>query len=218
VRIEQIGSATLYLGDCLEIAPTLEGVDCVVSDPPYGMKADTDSTRFSGGHQRRGDGRTHTPFAGDDRPFDPSQWLNYPRVILWGWNHWAQRAPVGTALVWCKRNPSAFGTFLSDAEIGWMKGGHGVYMHLAANGLPILRESSARTTDHPTQKPVSLMEWCLQKAPGALTLDPYMGSGTTGVACARMSRPFVGIEIVPEYFDAACRRIDAAARQMRLFA
>ena len=72
--------------------------------------------------------------------------------------------------------------------------------------------------EHPTQKPTAIMEWCLGFVPNAQTiLNPFMGSGTTGVACARLGRRFIGIEIEPRYFDIACRRIEDAYKQADLF-
>lgn len=129
-----------------------------------------------------------------------------------------QRIPVGTTLVWIKRYDEAFGTFLSDAEIGWMKGGHGVYCKRDLSHYAQLPDGSSRL--HPTQKPVGVMQWCLEKAkvkPGDVVLDPYMGSGTTGIACLRHGAKFIGIEIDAEYFDIARARIDAEARQLHMF-
>ena len=151
---------------------------------------------------------------GDAQPFDPAPWLAFPRVVLFGSNHYAQKLPVGTTLVWVKR--LKFGTFLSDAEIGWMKGGHGVYCHQDAS----MNGAGANFPKlHPTQKPVGLMAWCMDRAKvpdGGVVLDPYMGSGTTGVAAIETGRRFIGIEFVREYFDRACERIDQAQAQGRL--
>src|SRR5688500_16205077 len=132
MRVEQIGRATLHLGDCRDILPTLGTIDAVVTDPPYGMKWNTNSSRFSGGDPasvaRRGAGRSDCgEIHGDDEPFNPEPLLTYPKVVMWGSNHYAARLPVGTTLVWIKRFDGGFGSFLSDAEIAWMKGGHGVY-------------------------------------------------------------------------------------------
>lgn len=224
-RIEQIGDCTLYLGDCLEILPTLGKVDAVVTDPPYGMGFDTDSTRFSGfrreGLPQRGFGRTDRVIAGDDKPFDPAPWLVFPQVILWGANHYAQKLPIGTTLVWLKKSPAHYGTFLSDAEIGWQAGGRGVYVFNAEDSnarrrLEYTGSIMGGATAHPTQKPLALMRWCLQRVRADLILDPFMGSGTTGVACVNLGRRFIGIEIDETYFDIACRRIDEATRQPRL--
>ena len=120
VRTETIGACTLYLGDCRDIAPTLVGVEAVIPDPPYGMKWNTDSTRFSGGennNRKIGAGRSNWgAIIGDEVEFDPAPWLAYDEVILWGANHYGGQLPVGTTLVLVKRNDAAFGSFLSDAE------------------------------------------------------------------------------------------------------
>jgi DNA modification methylase len=221
-RVETIGDCTLYLGDCLDILPTLGKVDAVVTDPPYGMSANTDSTRFSGGqrpnNRRPGQGRDWGAIRGDAGPFDPSPWLVFREVILWGANHYAQHLPVGATLVWLKKPPELYGTFLSDAEIGWRNSGNGVWAFYK-QFPPAARPAEALgDLAHPTQKPVALMEWCLGKTSGETILDPFMGSGTTGVACVNLGRKFIGIEIEPRYFDIACRRIEEAYRQPRLFA
>jgi site-specific DNA-methyltransferase (adenine-specific) len=208
-RVEKIGDATLYLGDCLEIASRLRNVDCVVSDPPYGMKWDTVTKRFSGGSEatraKRSKGKTERrDIVGDDKPFDPTPWITYPECVLFGANHFADKLPRGTTLVWIKRNDAAFGTFLSDAEIAWRKGGHGVYCRrdLSMAALALKRV-------HPTQKPVSIMEWVIGRAGKApVVLDPYMGSGSTGIAALNLGRKFIGIEREPHYFDVACERFN----------
>jgi DNA modification methylase len=205
---------TLYLGDCLDILPGLGKIDAVVTDPPYGMDWECDMSSFA---LRNGAGgrNWNTRIVGDNQPFDPSPWLSFEKVVMWGYHHFASRLPVGSVLVWLKRLDPAFGSFLSDAELAWMKGGHGVYCRrdLSMNGITDDRE-------HPTQKPVSLMSWCLDKAKvpiGAVVLDPFMGSGTTGVACVRTGRRFIGIEIDPTYFAIAQRRIAEAQAQPPLF-
>ena len=218
-RQEIIGDATLILGDCREVIGGLQDIDAVVSDPPYGMNWNTDTTRFGGGHSasvaRRGQGRADWgAVSNDDQPFDPKPFLGYNKVILWGANHYASRLPVGTTLVWIKRLDPAFGSFLSDAELAWMKGGHGVYCKRDLSNAAL---SGKR--DHPTQKPIGLMEWCVQKvSPANTILDPFMGSGTTGVACLNLGRAFVGVEIEERFFDVACRRLEAAVGAPRLFA
>jgi site-specific DNA-methyltransferase (adenine-specific) len=221
VRVETIGNATLYLADSLQVLPELPPFDAVVTDPPYGMDWNTDSTRFTGGQRKSpDDGRDDWgEIVADASPFDPAPWLEYERVIMWGANHYGQRLPVGTTLVWLKKDDHLFATFLSDAEIGWQKGGHGVYCFRKSFPPPSRIAENHGTTAHPTQKPIALMEWCLErlKRP-AVTLDPYMGSGTTGIAALRLGLGFIGVEIEPRYFDIACQRIDAAQRQERLFA
>jgi DNA modification methylase len=221
-RVEVIGNAELWLGDCRDILPTLPKVDAVITDPPYGMDWDTDSTRFTGGGYKRGDGREDWgAIAGDSEAFDPQPWLRFPRVVMFGANHYGEWLPVGTTLVWIKKADHLFGTFLSDAELAWMKGGHGVYCYRKQFPPPSrMAENGGGEVAHPTQKPVGLMAWCMDRAKvdrGMIVLDPYMGSGSTGVAAVTTERQFIGIEREPKYFDIACRRIEDAQRQSRMF-
>lgn len=219
-------SITLYRGDCLDILPTLTGVDALITDPPYGMNWETRTSRFSGGgaNMKRGRARDWGPMAGDDTPFDPTPWLQFPRVVLFGSNHFAARLPLGTTLVWIKRHPQLFGTFLSDAELAWMKGGHGVFCYSKqfpppARALEHGGDASNPVGVHPTQKPIGLMRWVMDRArvpAGAIVLDPFMGSGTTGIACIRTGRHFIGIEINPTHYATACRRIDNDLQQIAL--
>lgn len=210
----------LHHGDCLDVLPTLSGIDAVVTDPPYGMGWDTNCARFSGGenhHRKAAAGRDWgAPVTGDSAPFDPSPWLDFPKAILWGANHYAARLPVGTTLVWVKRNEAAYGSFLSDAELAWMKGGRGVYLF---KDLSMNAEAKRRV--HPTQKPIPLLRWCVERLklkPGATILDPYMGSGTTGVAAVQLGFNFIGCEIDAAHFAAAKKRIEAARAAQPLFA
>lgn len=209
------GSIRLYLGDALTLDVDVDAA--IVADPPYGMKWDTDCTRFCGGSElsraKRGKGVVRNRIAGDDQPFDPTPWLEFPEVILWGCNHFGARLPVGTTLVWLKRNDAAFGTFLSDAELAWKKGGHGVYCNRDFSMM-----SNTRQRSHPNQKPVSIMEWCLSFVKADTILDPYMGSGTTALACIKQQRQFIGIEIDPTHFATAVRRIESAFADQALFA
>jgi len=207
------GSVQLYCGDCLDILPHLSGVDAVVTDPPYGINLNTDNSRFSGGNTasvaRRGNrvgpcgGK---PIINDNKPFDPTSLLSIgSERIIWGWNHFARHLPRGSCLIWIKRNDPAFGSFLSDAEVAYFSRGHGVYCR-----RDLSNNANARTRFHPTQKPVALMEWCLTFIKGETVLDPFMGSATTGVACVRTGRKFIGIEIDKGYFEIAKRRIEKA--------
>ena len=202
----QDDSCTIYHGDCREIAPRLTDDCAVVSDPPYGMDWDTDTRRFSGGsdesRHKRGAGARAPRVIADDGPFLPGPWLDYREVILWGANHYAARLPVGSTLVWIKRNDAAFGSFLSDAEIAWMRGGHGVYCY---RDLSLAGEARRRL--HPTQKPVGLMSWCISKTRAAIILDPFMGSGTTLRAAKDLNRRAIGIELDEAYCEIAAKRL-----------
>lgn len=199
---------TIYNCDCREILPELEPVDLILSDPPYGMKNNVDSSRFSGGTaghiaKRGNGGKFKGQIVGDDSPFDPSPFLKFNKVILWGFNHFASRLPVGSTLIWIKRYDAAFGTFLSDAEMAWMKGGCGVYCR---RDLSLTKTTRQRS--HPNEKPLSLMKWCIEKAGKVQTiLDPYMGSGTTLLAAKEMGIQATGVEVEEKYCEAAAKRL-----------
>ena len=206
----QDDAVTIYHGDCREIAPRLGCDFALVSDPPYGMNWNPDSTRFTGGTfgRQRGTGRDDwLRVRGDKDPFDPSEWVDFPAVVLWGLNHFAARVPVGTWLVWQKKPPKRYGTFLSDAEVAWRKGGHGIYLrHVPWEGGMHKRGENAPA--HPTQKPVEIMEWAIDRCGDTerTILDPFMGSGTTLVAAKNLGRKAIGIEIEERYCEVAAQR------------
>ena len=208
------GRIRLINGDCLQCLPI--EADAVISDPPYGMDWDARITCGPNGHGKRGAKGSNfgTTIQNDKEPFDPTPWLGFDRVVLWGMNHFAARLPIGTNLVWIKKLDSAFGTFLSDAEVAWMKGGHGVYCR---RDMTMWAKANDRL--HTNEKPVGLIAWCMEKArvpADALVLDPYMGSGTTGIACYETGRRFIGIEIDPDHYDTAVARIQKAMQQPAL--
>ena len=206
----------LYLGDCREIVPTLGKVDAVISDPPYGMNLNTDYSGFNGWS---GKGHEYSPVVGDGQPFDPEPWLKIaPVCTLWGANHFASRLPdSGGWLVFNKRGegkPSEI--CFGDCELAWSNRVQSVRMFSQVwHGVA---RWSSEGRHHPTQKSVGLMEWCIEQAGNPhLILDPFMGSGTTGVAAVKLGRKFIGIEIDPKYFDIACKRIGDATKQTDLF-
>lgn len=208
---DPVAGITIYHGDCREILPHLEPVDLVLTDPPYGIALDTDNSRFSGGTAgnmaKRGNGAgtaNGKPIANDSKPFDPSFLTDYGQhQIIWGWHCFPDKLPRGTCLVWLKRNDEAFGSFLSDAETAWMSKGHGVYCKRDLSNNAIANERA-----HPTQKPESLMQWCLSFFPNAQTiLDPFMGSGTTLRAAKDLGRKAIGIEIEEKYCEIAVNRL-----------
>jgi DNA modification methylase len=212
------GRVTLYLGDCLELRYILPTGCAIITDPPYGMDWNPETTRFSGGNnpsQRSAGRNDRRKVMHDDKPFDPTPWLAWEKVVLFGSNHFGARLPVGTKLIWIKRNDEAFGSFLSDAEEAWMKGGHGIYCKrdLSMNG-----ETATRI--HPTQKPVPLMAWCMDKAKVTakdIVVDPYMGSGSTIIAAIRTGRRAIGIELDPGHYATAVERIKNELAQGDLF-
>jgi len=222
-RVEHLSDAvTLHLGDCREILPTLGKVDAVVTDPPYGNKHSGDSSRFSGGQTRRGRGATHGPIIGDGEAFDPLPFMLGKCQIFFGANYFPQNLQPGTFLIWAKRRPEACGTFLSDGEVAWLSKGRGVYLieHVFAGSAAAMEwaRDAYATSAHPFQKPIAVMRWCIEHLPDGCRsiLDPFMGSGTTGVACVQLGRKFIGIEIEPKFFDIACRRISDEIKRPRL--
>jgi len=207
---------TLYQGDCLTITPSLQDVDAVITDPPYGM--DWCFTGQGSGKNGQGGKNSVTKgerIHGDAEPFDPRPFLKYKKIVLWGWHHYPQHLEAGSVLVWPKKYPEAYGTFLSDADTAWMKGGCGVYLSKVINPASFQNEKV-----HPTQKPVPLMAWCMDRAnvnENETVLDPYMGSGTTGIAAIRTGRKFIGIEKDPKHFKTAKERIERELSQRDLF-
>ena len=215
-----IGDATLYHGDCLEILPTLDKVDAVVTDPPYGISVD--KTMSEQGGERYGKAKAakshYDATDWDAAPMSADAFRAIRRVSRWqivfGGNYF-DVPPSSCWLVWDKENG---GNQFADCELAWTNIPKPVRQirHLW-NGM--LRAGQEQRHGHPTQKPLRVMEWAIGHLPvGDTILDPFMGSGTTGVACANLGRKFIGIELERKYFDIACERIDAAYSQGRLFA
>jgi site-specific DNA-methyltransferase (adenine-specific) len=207
-----IGDARLLLGDCREILPTLGRVDAVVTDPPYGI-----------GWQPRVNHQDQRWV--DEINFDPAEIAAYgAEATIWGAEYLAPLLPPSKAwLTWVKRPIAGF-DFSKDSrsyattELAWSTVGKSAFFALVWDGGMRAGDASNRTFCHPSQKPVELMEWCLRRHRDARTAcDPFMGSGTTGVACARAGVSFVGIEQDEKYFDIACRRIADEASRPRLF-
>lgn len=219
------GRVTLYLGDCMDIAPKLQGVDALITDPPYGI------SYFHSGGGRVGprhslEGRNietakakassgkQAMIIGDDKPFDPAPWLQYRAVILWGGNHFSDKLPQNPKwLIWDKIVvPETYGKFsFADCEMAWtnQKGTARIYKQLW-QGCRRAGESNVEGKLHPNQKPVMLMQWCMEQAKLAdscTVLDPYMGSGSTIIAAIRTGRRAIGIEIDPKHYEKALRRI-----------
>jgi len=209
-----IGNAMLYLGDCREILPTLPKVDAVVTDPPYGI-GESNEQNLSRGNLAAPTDYGH--YEWDSEPATPEQ-ISLIRScsryqIIFGGNYF-DLPPSSCWLVWDKRNGS---NDFADCELAWTNLPKAVRrIDWMWNGM--LRKGR-ESRHHPTQKPLGVMEWAIKQLPpsAAIILDPFMGSGTTGVACAKLGRRFIGIEIEPKYFDIACRRIEDAYKQADLF-
>jgi site-specific DNA-methyltransferase (adenine-specific)/modification methylase len=224
-RREVIGNATLYLGDCRDILPTLPKVDAVITDPPYGI-----AYQHSGGgagtpgrRDRPSKRNALRPIHGDAVPFDPEHLFCLAEaVVMFGADHYRARLPDGgTFIAWdkhCGRGPN---DSFADAEFLWtnLKVKRNVIRYLWKGVACEKAGEDGGRRYHPTTKPQGVMHACLDMVPDArLILDPYMGSGSTGVAAIARSLSFIGCEIDPDHFETACRRIEDAQRQGRLIA
>jgi len=211
----EIGNATLYLGDCAEILPTLGQFDAVVTDPPYGIG------EAKGRNKTRGKLAVSKDYGDDDWDNEPltKQAIDLMRnlskwQIIFGGNYF-ELPPTKCWLIWDKENGA---TDFADAELAWTNLDKAVRLkRYMWHGM--LRANKEPRGDHPTQKPVGIMEWVINHLPAETQtiIDPYMGSGTTGVACAKMGKLFVGIEREQKYFDVACKRIELAYAQPDMF-
>jgi DNA modification methylase len=213
-REEHIGDCRLILGDMREVLPTLGRFDLCLADPPYGIGESNERALSRG---KLAAAKDYGDFDWDQSPASGEQvalMLACSRnQIIFGGNYF-QLPPTSCWLVWDKQNGE---NDFADCELAWTnleKAVRRIYWRW--NGM-IRKGSDVR--EHPTQKPVGVMEWCVSQVPSARTVvDPFAGSGTTGVACVRRGLSFTGIERHPPYFDIMCRRIREAYRQPSLFA
>lgn len=209
VRKEQLAeNVILYCGDCREVLPTIGLVDACVTDPPYGINED--GGRFRG---RKGQNIRVLPKGGWDQATPDAETFALilscsKQQIIWGGNYFADKLPPSKGwLYWQK----LMGGDFSDGELAWTSRDRAV--------REFTRCPKGQGAEHPTQKPVELMSWCLNFLPEARTiLDPFLGSGSTGIAAVRVGLAFIGIERHEPYFDIACRRIADELRRPRLFA
>ena len=199
IREERIGNQRLLLGDCLQVMPTLGRFDACLTDPPYGIGIADNPVRQK--HARKdwdaaAVGLEHLQAL---RAITSEQ-------IIWGGNYFIL-PPSRGFLVWDKKQPENFS--LAMCEQAWWS--------RDTNAKVFSKSVLGYDKQHPTQKPVALMEWCLGFLPDAKTiLDPFAGSGTTAVACENMGRHCTAIELDPDYFDIMCRRVDEQVSQPRL--
>ena len=214
-REERIGDCRLILGDCLEIMPHLERVDAVVTDPPYGIgegnaKGQTREKLAAPRQYAGADGWDASPASAEHMALMRGMSTHQ---IIFGGNFFDGLGPTSCWLIWDKQNTGDF----ADCELAWTNMPKAVRrIYWRWNGM-IRKGDDVR--EHPTQKPVGVMEWCINHLPpdAETILDPFMGSGTTLVACAKIGRKGIGIELDPDYFEIACKRVEDAYRQPDLF-
>jgi len=212
-NVRVIGDATLYLGDCRDILPTLPRVDAVITDPPYGIG---ENSRKVASRGKLAAARDYGEFDWDKSPPEKSLIDAIRNASTWqaffGGNYF-ELPPTSCWLVWDKLNGD---NDFADCELAWTNWPKAVRrIQWRWNGM--IRQGNEERS-HPTQKPLAVMSWVIGLCPKAnIILDPFMGSGTTGVAAAQMGRKFIGIEREPKYFDIACERIERAYAQGALF-
>jgi len=220
MRKEIIGDCTLYLGDCLEVMPTLGRVDAVVTDPPYGIGEAQNKRGGTHYGSALAPSKDYGASSWDDNPASEQQICSIRSVsdwqIIFGGNYF-ELPPTKCWLVWDKLTGS---NGYADFEMAWTnldKACRKVVWQWKGYLQHDMSNKEERL--HPTQKPTPVMKWCIEQLPhGTETiLDPFMGSGTTGVACVKLGRKFIGIELDEKYFDIACRRIEEAYKQPDLF-
>lgn len=225
-----IGRATLYNADCREILPTLGKVDAVVTDPPYGINADKAAKsaaelrkaneakplgqRSKAGRGWADYGETNWDAARPDRDLMQLVLAAGKHSIVWGGNYFPDVLPSNPLAKWLVWDKGQEGFSLADCEFAWCSFEGAIRRKLYPRALA-LQDGK----EHPTQKALAVMLWCIDQLPkGCETIaDPFLGSGTTGVAAVQMGRNFIGIEREPKYFDIACKRIEDAQRQGDFF-
>jgi DNA modification methylase len=207
-RVEHLAEGvSLYLGDCREILPTLGRFDAVVTDPPYGIGFAAQPTMY-----QRAAGMAAKSW--DNKRPEISAILECAgKVVIWGGNYF-ELPPSRGWLVWTKPDspPS-----MADFEMAWTSvdmNSKRIEKSMKSGSL----EKNLYSRPHPTQKPVDVMRFSIESIGVCKSIiDPFMGSGTTGVAAVKLGRRFTGIEIEPSYFDIACRRISDALKEPDLF-
>lgn len=207
VRKEELAEGiVLYEADCLALLPTLGRFGALVTDPPYGI---ADKWKGGVGHGwGKAQDQSKLRNEWDAKPLDEQAIATIlaaaTEAIIWGGNYF----PLPPSRCWLVWNKPERNFSLAEAELAWTNRDNVVRV------IDAVRSDAGR--EHPTQKPLEVMRWSVEKTKGSV-LDPFMGSGTTGVACAKLGRKFTGIEIDPGYFDIACRRIAAALKEPDLF-
>lgn len=202
-RKEVIGDCTLYLADCMDVMPYIGKADAVVTDPPYGL-----GKKMQGGSWATKDSHYMDMHLWDiniqQSWIDEILKVDCPKII-WGGNYFSM-PPSRCWLIWNK----PYFPSMADFEMAWCSFDHNAKRWDGAR--------NSKQKQHPTEKPLGLMQWCLSFLPESkLILDPFMGSGTTGVACVKEGRSFIGIELDENYFDIACKRIQDAYDRPDMF-
>lgn len=205
------GSLLLWNADCREIIPHIAKVDAVITDPPYGIGFAAQPTRY-----QRANGMVAAEWD-NERPQDIIDELvrrSWP-LVIWGGNYFTLPPSRGW-LVWSKTGNAPS---MADLEMAWTNRDMNARAFEKSVKSASL-EKSLQHAPHPTQKPVALMAWSMESLAvpeGGTVLDPFMGSGTTAIACIRTGRKFIGVERDPAHFKTAVERIRRELAQGDLF-
>lgn len=210
-RKEVIGDCTLYLGDCLEILPLLGAVDCVITDPPYGMA-------FRSNRRAQKHAAIANDKLGDCLQYACGLKPAHSSYVFCRWDNLADIPKPRSLVTWVKNHWSMGDLEHEHARQTEVAAFYPGPNHFFPRGRPqdVIRAPRTDNVFHPTEKPVQLMQAFVEWTSGTI-LDPFMGSGTTGVACVKRGRKFIGIELHEPYFDIACERIRKAYAQPDLF-
>ena len=222
MREEIIGDCRLILGDCREILPTLWGIGAVVTDIPYEIAQESGGLRDLSYGEWDGEGASDDALSGLSLLKDVPSVLAFCEYRQLGKIYDLFPGRSTRTVAWVKSNPTVMNgqhLFLPALEIGFYGKLPGAWFGGSCE-RSVWTGPAPQYREHPTQKPDGLMGWAVRCTvpPNKICGDPFMGSGTTGVACVKMGRAFIGIEREPSYFDIACRRIEEAYKQPRLFA
>lgn len=218
-----IGDCTLYLANCLDILPYVESeIDAVLSDPPYGINLDTGLRKRTSRNKLVKTDKAFKKIHGDDKPFNPKPFLKFPKVILWGGNHYHDKLPNSRAwIIWDKRE-NLGRDHNSDCEMAWtnLKGVTRIFYFLWKG---MIRRGKSNIANenlvHPTQKPVELMQFCIERLNlklGSVVFDGFGGSGPVPVACLKMGMKCIACEIDEDHFENMVKAVTAEYNQLKL--
>lgn len=233
-RKEVIGDCTLYLDDCMEVMPTLGRVDAVVTDPPYELSSAGPGASHFGMSLKKFDTGAYKDivsgfdyegvFTAIEKICDPFNLFCFcsNKQISKTMSFHEERGRATTLLVWHKTNaaPFANGVWRGDIEyVVHARDKGAVFVGNAVEKKKVSEFPMVQDSAHPTVKPLELIGKYVRicSNSGQIIMDPFMGSGTTGVACVKAGRKFIGIEREPSYFDISCRRIEEAYKQPDMF-
>jgi site-specific DNA-methyltransferase (adenine-specific) len=210
MRVERIGSATLYLGDCMKLMATMpnKSIDLAIVDPPYGIGETWRKDKASPFYKHVSKYKNNSI---QNKEYFNELFRVSVNQIIWGGNYYTQfLPPTGAWLFWDKKRSEK--TFAAQGELAWTS------LHISLKIIPLRWNGfcvcEPRSKIHPHEKPVALYEWILSRfaEPGMNVLDTHLGSGSIAIACQKAGCSLIASEIEKNYFNAACKRIKEAVK------